>query len=433
MGIGKGIIDQDHRYDSVAEGYLFERIDPPGEEHTARLLQGLGGRCGFVLNEVPVLDTLEPTIVTRINPDTSEDIFDETNTAPSALQFKINYTQEDSIVYLPVSEVGKVFRVQYTCKGAGQHVQNIKALVNTTINFNTNLDGFFKSLNGYDKIINAANVYLLGKRATVRNCLVQGASVVRGNVDGKVSFYEVNGDLTLERGSVLSSSGVVLIVYGSLKVTGSGADPKIKGINPNLGDAGELGAENGPGDSGGGDGGAGGLKLMEAPTGYNSGGQGGGGGTHANSDAPTGGSPGGSKGTLVPFTQGLGGSGLAGQAGNTLFGAGGMGADGQDSYSVNSGDGGKGGASGGAGLYIIVFGEIDPDIIFETGKGIDNSESGPFTLVSRFDSITNTVDVTAEASGVDGTIEYINLTERSDTNSNILAEFGYFECGSINI
>jgi len=458
MSIAKGSFEQNHRYDSIDETYIYENVVAPGEEHIAELLPGLGGRVGFVLIEVPVLDAGLPTIVTRINNDLSEDIFDETNTAPSTQQFKINYLQEDSIVYLPTSEVGNKFRVQYKCKGTGQNVENIKNLMRSTIEFNTGLAGKFKKANLYDKVVNAANVYLLGKRATVRNCLIQGASVIRGNVPEKNSFFEVYGDLTLERDSVTEMSGVVLIVHGSLKVTGAGANPIIKGFDAVLGTAGGAGSTGnqvglGNGYPHGGVGGLGGF-ILEMLSNIGRGGDGGGGGGGAGFDdnpanfyyiyPGNGGSPNGTNGTAGsgPFGWGASGNGGAkelGQISNLLYGSGSDGTDGSNaSYDSGStisygGNGGDGGTSGGAGLFIIVFGEIDPDIDFVTGKGINGSQSGPFTLVSNFDSILNTVDVTADTGGVDGVIDYINIQERSDANEHMLTQFGYFEAESISI
>lgn len=456
MGIAKGSFEQNHRYDSISESYIYETIDAPGEEHIAELLPGLGGRVGFVLIEVPVLDVAFPTVVTRINIDLSEDIFDETNIAPSTQQFKINYLQEDSIVYLPTSEVGNKFRVRYKCKGTGQNVENIRSLMRSTIEFNTGLSGKFKKANLYDKVVNAANVYLLGKRATVRNCLVQGSSVIRGNVSGKTSFFEVYGDLTLERNSVTEMSGVVLVVHGSLKVTGAGANPKLKGVDGVAGSPGSIGIAGNtdiprtPPYPNGGNGGGGGL-ILEMPIGVGSGGGGGGGGGAAGlyftigyyaALSGLGGSPNGGNGTSGSDAWGDNGiGGVASIAGiaSKLYGYGADGSSGLNGaydpvdYFTIGGNGGDGGASGGAGLFVIVFGDIDPDIEFVSGKGIDGSQSGPVTIVSNFDSILNTIDVTAGAGGVDGVIDFINIQERSDANEHMLTEFGYFEAGSISV
>jgi hypothetical protein len=455
MSIAKGSFEQNHRYDSIDETYIYENVVAPGEEHIAELLPGLGGRVGFVLIEIPVLDAGSPTVVTRINNDLSEDIFDETNTAPSTQQFKINYLQEDSIVYLPTSEVGNKFRVQYKCKGTGQNVENIKTLMRSTIEFNTGLAGKFKKANLYDKVVNAANVYLLGKRATMRNCLVQGSSVIRGNVSGKTSFFEVYGDLTLERDSVTEMSGVVLIIHGSLNVTGAGANPILKGVDGVVGSAGSAGIAGNtdtprtPPYPDGGEGGLGGV-ILEMPVGLGVGGNGGGGGGApglyysiglyaALPGSGAGNGTDGTTGTDAWGSTGVGGVGSVGGIANLLFGAGVAGDSGQNgsydpytNYNIG-GNGGDGGASGGAGLFIIVFGDIDSDIDFVTGKGINGSQSGPFTLVSNFDSILNTVDVTADTGGVDGVIDFINIQERSDANEHLLTQFGYFEAESISI
>jgi hypothetical protein len=83
--------------------------------------------------------------------------------------------------------------------------------------------------------------------------------------------------------------------------------------------------------------------------------------------------------------------------------------------------------------FVKIMVDIDSDIDFVTGKGINGSQSGPFTLVSNFDSILNTVDVTADTGGVDGVIDFINIQERSDANEHLLTQFGYFEAESISI
>ena len=271
MSLLEGKIDQDHRYDSITNEYVLERVSSPGERHIAILLPGLDGRVGFFLNEIPVLETENPTIVRRKNSEVSFDTFDEANGNPVSNQFYINYDQEDSIVYLTDSEIGNVFVVQYTCKGTGQHVENIKSLMSSVIEFNTGLAGKFKKANLYDKVINAANVHLLGKRATVRNCLVQGSSVIRGNVEGKTSFFEVYGDLTFERDSVTDMSGVILIIHGSLKVSGAGAKPKIRGFDGVAGSPGSPGGVYIAGMDGmyGGNGGNGGNggRILEMPSG----------------------------------------------------------------------------------------------------------------------------------------------------------------------
>ena len=49
MALAKGSFEQNHRYDSIDETYIYENVVAPGEEHIAELLPGLGGRVGFVL------------------------------------------------------------------------------------------------------------------------------------------------------------------------------------------------------------------------------------------------------------------------------------------------------------------------------------------------------------------------------------------------
>lgn len=467
MGIEKGLINQNHRYDSIDEAYIYERIDAPGEEHIAVLLQGLGGRVGFVLTEIPVLDSIRPTVVTRYNIDLSTDNFDETNIAPSTQQFKINYNQEDSIVYLPITEIGNKFKVEYTCKGTANNAENTTSLMRSAIEFNTGLSGKFKQSNSYDKIINGTNVYLLGKRATVRNCLIQGSNVIRGNVYGLTSFFEVYGDLTLERGSVIDTAGVIFIVHGSINVTGTGANPIFKGVDFVAGNAGAAGSMGGYTQMGGNGGGGGsGGKILES-TGEDVGGDGGGGGGGGGFgwDAFIGvvgyggigvhGGANGADGTdgFVSFVGyggagGAGGSANDGGAGSILFGAGGDaetgGAGGSGTNTDGStgplytsgagGAGGAGGASGGAGLIIICFGDIDSRIDFVSGKGTAGSQSGPITIMSKYTSLPNVLDVAGGAGGgIDGVLSLIDVSNRSDINEHYLNQFGYFSAGSISI
>jgi hypothetical protein len=128
-------------------------------------------------------------------------------------------------------------------------------------------------------------------------------------------------------------------------------------------------------------------------------------------------------------TPGNGGSGGVGGLGNRLFGvgAGGVGYSGQagitvtNSYSIG-GNGGGGANAGGASIFIIVFGEIDPGIIFTLGVGANNG----ITIVSNYTSIPNTINNAQY-------VEYLSLQDRSDTNEHLLTEYGYFNAGSISI
>jgi hypothetical protein len=277
---------------------------------------------------------------------------------------------------------------------------------------------------------------------------VQGSNVIRGNVDGLTSFFEVYGDLTLERDSVIDTAGVIFIIHGSLKITGTGAAPIIRTIGGDApigyGGGGSIGFGNfGGGSPDGGVGGAGAAKMLESPSGYNGGGSGGGGGggvgyidsgvtwrNNGSGGAPNGGN---AVSTNLPASYGLngsGGAGIAGQPGTRLFGGGESGTDGNNGTgdptsritNAQGGAGGNGGRSGGASIFIIVFGEIDPEIIFTLGNGFNNG----ITIVSNYASIPNTINNWKY-------IEYLTLNDRSDTNEHLLTEYGYFSAGSINI
>jgi hypothetical protein len=112
----------------------------------------------------------------------------------------------------------------------------------------------------------------------------------------------------------------------------------------------------------------------------------------------------------------LWGQGLAGVAGaaGVAYGA--------PYYISTGGNGGAGGNSGGASIFLIVFGEIDPGIIFTLGVGANNG----ITIVSNYASILNTINNAKY-------VEYLSLQDRSDTNEHLLTEYGYFNAGSISI
>lgn len=444
MAIDKGNFLSNFRFNNVTGA--LNPSDITDERQFVKEFEEFPSYFGFTLIETPRTDIMGITEVKRIS---DGQIFTHTSLSSiGTTEYFFDYTNEIPNVFFHASNLDEEFAIKYKGIGAAANAKNLLDISLLAAEMSRGLSSKFKRANTFDKIINGTNVYLLGNRATMRNCLVQGSNVIRGNVDGLTSFFEVYGDLTLERNSVIDTAGVVFIVHGSLKVSGTGDAPIFRTIDGDApvgyGVGGSIGYGNfGGGYPDGGAGGAGAAKMLEAPSGYNGGGGGGGGGggvgfiesgvTWRNNG--NGGAPNGSNAvsTNLPGLYGLngsGGAGIAGQPSTRLFGAGASGTDGTngtgnafDRYpNAQGGTGGNGGISGGASIFLIVFGEIDPEIIFTLGQGNGNG----ITLVSNYASIPNTINNWKY-------IEYLTLNDRSDTNEHLLTEHGYFSAWSLNI
>lgn len=442
MSISKGNFLSNFRFNNVTGA--LNPSDITDERQFVKEFEEFSSYFGFTLIETPRTDIIGITEVKRIS---DGQIFTHTSLSSiGTTEYFFDYTNEIPNVFFHASNLDEEFAIKYKGIGAAANAKNLLDISLLAAEMSRGLSSKFKRANTFDKIINGTTVSLLGRRATIRNCLVQGSNVIRGNVDGQTSFFEIYGDLTLERDSVIDTAGVVFIVHGSLKVSGTGAAPifrTIDGDAPGYG----VGGSNGWGGFGGGypDGGAGGAgaaKMLEAPSGYNGGGGGGGGGggvgfidsgatwrNNGSGGAPNGGN---AVSTDIPAYghNGSGGAGIAGQPGTRLFGAGASGTDGNNGAgdpferyaNANGGAGGNGGISGGASIFIIVFGEIDPEIIFTLGNGFSNG----ITIVSNYASIPNAINNAKY-------VEYLSLQDRSDVNEHLLTEYGYFSAGSINI
>lgn len=445
MSISKGNFLSNFRFNNVTGA--LNPSDITDERQFVKEFEEFPSYFGFTLIETPRTDIMGITEVKRIS---DGQIFTHTSLSSiGTTEYFFDYTNEIPNVFFHASNLDEEFAIKYKGIGAAANAKNLLDISLLAAEMSRGLSSKFKRANTFDKIINGTTVSLLGKRATIRNCLVQGSNVIRGNVDGLTSFFEIYGDLTLERDSVIDTAGVVFIVHGSLKVSGTGAAPIFRTIDGSTaigyGGVGSIGFGNfGGGYPNGGAGGAGAAKMLEAPSGYNGGGGGGGGGggvgfiesgvtwrNNGSGGAPNGGN---AVSTNLPAGYGYngsGGAGTAGQPGTRLFGAGASGADGNngtigdpfDRYSnAQGGTGGNGGISGGASIFIIVFGEIDPEIIFTLGVGASNG----ITIVSNYASIPNTINNAKY-------VEYLSLQDRSDTNEHLLTEYGYFSAGSVNI
>lgn len=446
MSISKGNFLSNFRFNNVT-GALTPS-DITDERQFVKEFEEFPSYFGFTLIETPRTDIMGITEVKRIS---DGQIFTHTSLSSiGTTEYFFDYTNEIPNVFFHASNLDEEFAIKYKGIGAAANAKNLLDISLLGLEMSRGLSSKFKRANAFDKIINGTNVYLLGKRATMRNCLVQGNNIIRGNVDGLTSFFEVYGDLTLERDSVIDTAGVIFIVHGSLKVTGIGSGyALIRTIDGDLGSAGTSGKVGVSGfgyglNPDGGNGGNGATKLLEAPAGYNFGGGGGGGGGGGSCGfilsgiGGAAGSPNGSPGTagvdsgdmFVPGAAGSGGAAGAGGNGNRLYGpgqSGGGGANGNVYYNPphivsNGGDGGRGGDSGGACIFLIVFGEIDPMIVFTLGQGAFNG----ITIVSNYASIPNTINNAKY-------VEYLTLNDRSDTNEHLLTEYGYFSAGSVNI
>lgn len=441
MAIDKGNFLSNFRFNNVT-GALTPS-DITDERQFVKEFEEFPSYFGFTLIETPRTDIMGITEVKRIS---DGQIFTHTSLSSiGTTEYFFDYTNEIPNVFFHASNLDEEFAIKYKGIGAAANAKNLLDISLLAAEMSRGLSSKFKRANSYDKIINLVNVHLLGKRATMRNCLVQGSNDIRGNVDGLTSFFEVNGDFTLERYSAIMTAGVVFIVHGSLKVSGTGDAPIIRTFDGDIGSAGAAGLVGVPfgQNPDGGNGGNGGQKILEAPAGYNFGGGGGGGGAGGQSGliaagvGGVAGTPNGSNGqdgtnsgdVNVPGVAGAGGAGGAGSAGNRLFGAGQSGDSGSagstygaPTYLTIGGDGGNGGDSGGASIFLIVFGEIDPEIIFTLGTGANNG----ITIVSNYASIPNTINNAKY-------VEYLSLQDRSDTNEHMLTEYGYFSAGSISI
>lgn len=451
MSISKGNFLSNFRFNNVTGA--LNPSDITDERQFVKEFEEFPSYFGFTLIETPRTDIMGITEVKRIS---DGQIFTHTSLSSiGTTEYFFDYTNEIPNVFFHASNLDEEFAIKYKGIGAAANAKNLLDISLLGLEMSRGLSSKFKRANAFDKIINGTNVYLLGKRATMRNCLVQGYNIIRGNVDGLTSFFEVYGDLTLERGSVIDTAGVIFIVHGSLKVTGIGSGgityALIRTIDGDLGPAGTSGKVGvseyiNPGygqNPDGGNGGNGTTKLLEAPAGYNFGGGGGGGGGGGSCGwilsgiGGAAGSPNGSPGTagvnsgdlIVPGAAGSGGAAGAGGNGNRLYGHGQNGVAGANGsvyynppYIVsNGGDGGRGGDSGGACIFLIVFGEIDPMIVFTLGQGANNG----ITIVSNYASIPNTINNAKY-------VEYLQH-DRSDINEHLLTEYGYFNAGSISI
>lgn len=443
MAISKGNFLSNFRFNNVTGA--LNPSDITDERQFVKEFEEFSSYFGFTLIETPRTDIMGITEVKRIS---DGQIFTHTSLSSiGTTEYFFDYTNEIPNVFFHASNLDEEFAIKYKGIGAAANAKNLLDISLLAAEMSRGLSSKFKRANTFDKIINGTTVSLLGKRATMRNCLIQGSNVIRGNVDGLTSFFECYGDLTLECDSVIDTAGVVFIVHGSLKVSGTGAAPIFRTIDGALGSAGgggSIGYGNfGGGYPNGGAGGAGAAKMLEAPSGYNGGGGGGGGGggvgfiengftwrNNGSGGAPNGGN---AVSTDLPAYghNGSGGAGIAGQPGTRLFGAGTSGTDGNNgtigdpfdrSSNAQGGTGGNGGNGGGACIFLIVFGEIDPTIIFTLGQGANNG----ITIVSSYASIPNAINNAKY-------VEYLSLQDRSDVNEHLLTEYGYFSAGSISI
>jgi len=446
MSLDKGNFLSNFRFNNVT-GALTP-ADIINERQFVKEFEEFPTYYGFNLIETPRTDIMGITEVKRIS---DGQIFTHTNlSSVGTTEYFFDYTNENPTLFFHASNTDEEFAIKYSGIGAAANAKNLLDISLLAAEMSRGLSSKFKRANTYDKIINGAYVSLLGKRATMRNCLTQNTNTIRGDVDGLTSFFEIYGDLTLERDSVINTAGVVFIVHGSLKVSGVGAPPRIASIDgnsplsaPTSGTVGTSISETNVYPNGG-NGGIGALKLIEAPSGYNFGGNGGGGGGGSGLSLSGyvlfnpgyGGNPDGQNGVVYPDTfsgAGLGGGGAAGGQGNLLFAAGDNGQAGATGTSDGTrpigGNGGAGAGNGGASIFLIVFGEIDPEIEFWQGDCMTNSPSshcGWLNLVSNYSSIPNTLRFPSN-------IQYLSLKDCSDINEHLLTEYGYFTAGSISI
>ena len=272
MAIDKGNFLSNFRFNNVT-GALTPS-DITDERQFVKEFEEFPSYFGFTLIETPRTDIMGITEVKRIS---DSQIFTHTSLSSiGTTEYFFDYTNEIPNVFFHASNLDEEFAIKYKGIGAAANAKNLLDISLLAAEMSRGLSSKFKRANTFDKIINGTTVSLLSKRATMRNCLIQGSNVIRGNVDGLTSFFEIYGDLTLERDSVIDTAGVVFIVHGSLKVSGTGDAPIFRTIDGESGTAGAAGQTgytdvayppNGIPPNGGA-GGAGGAKMLEAPAGF---------------------------------------------------------------------------------------------------------------------------------------------------------------------
>lgn len=445
MSIEKGNILSNFRTLTISNTIV--EADITGEIQTCEEFPEFENVYGFRLNEVPRIDVQGIVSVKR---NIDNQIFDWVGSeTPSVNQYGFDYNNPLPIVFLPSSEAGKSFTIQYKGTGGAYTPKNIISLSALSGDLHERLINSIRNEPLNLSLVNQ-NIFTYNDIITLNNLTITGNCTIRTNNPASIGVIEILGDLYLSNFSILKTIRVILIIHGSILCPiGTARIISQDGYNGGNGDN-SSGAGGGGGAGTGQNGfnapsgvygyGIGGYCLIDQYTQTNAGagvggnyGNGGGGGVfgippvNGGNAALGGGSGGGSGGFLVsPISFG----GI--QGGGTLFhGSGGKGADG--TLSISGGISGVGGGSGGASVCIICLTDISPNVTIQSGKNGLNGTSGntagsiqPYSgniiLYTRYANtdIPATLDVSPIGAGNAGTIYREQIGKSSKMTGYIL-------------
>jgi hypothetical protein len=424
--------------------------DITGELQTVEEFEEFAGIYGFRLNEVPRTDLQGITSVIR-NEDNQVFTWVASDT-PGTNQYGFDYNNPLPNVYLPSSEVGKVFTIAYKGTGGAYSSKNIISLSSLSGDLHERLINSIRNKPLDYSLVNQ-NIFTYNKVVTVNNLTITGTCTIRTNNPSSFGIIEIMGDLTLANFAILKTIRVMLIIHGSINVPIGTAE--IIGNNGFNGGNGSLTLNGGGGGAGTGQegdnaavlntGGSGGFCLIDqySPTNASGGiintaganglggnGGGGGGAAGAGGNALLGGGSGG--GGSGSFSAGVLG------ANSILHGSGGRGGDG-----AGGTIGGVGGGSGGSSVICIILGDLPTGLTMRAGKNGLNGTVGNLTgsiqpysgnvlLYSRYTnaSIPTTLDVSPNGAGYAGTLYREQIGQSAKMTgyivNNILSELGSY-------
>ena len=452
MSIEKGNILSNFRTLTISNTII--ESDITNEIQTCLEFEEFPGVYGFRLNEVPRIDVQGITSVKR---NIDNQIFDWVGSeTPSVNQYGFDYNNPLPIVFLPSSEVGKSFTVQYKGTGSAYTPKNIISLSALSGDLHERLINSIRNEPLNLSLVNQ-NVFTYNDILTINNLTITGTCTIRTNNPASIGVIEILGDLYLSNFSILKTIRVILIIHGSIICPlGTARIISQDGFNGGNGIFGSGGGGGGAGtgqngfdgNSITGAGGNGGYCLIDQYTQTNAGqgisgnyGNGGGGsgfGVSGGGNSALGGGSGGGNGGAGIFPASNSGF----QGGGTLFhGSGGKGGNGL--FANPSGTGGVGGGSGGASVCIICLTDISPNVTIQSGKNglngtIGNTTgsiqpySGNIILYTRYANIDipATLDVSPIGLGNAGTIYREQIGKSSKMTgyivNNLLSELSSY-------
>lgn len=452
MSIEKGNILSNFRTLTISNTII--ESDITNEIQTCLEFEEFPGVYGFRLNEVPRIDIQGITSVKR---NIDNQIFDWVGSeTPSVNQYGFDYNNPLPIVFLPSSEAGKSFTIQYKGTGGAYTPKNIISLSALSGDLHERLINSIRNEPLNLSLVNQ-NVFTYNDIITLNNLTITGNCTIRTNNPSSIGIIEILGDLYLSNFSILKTIRVILIIHGSILCPiGTARIISQDGYN---GGNGATGAANGGGGGAGtgqngfnfnsvNNGGDGGYCLVDQYSQTNAaGGTIGVNGANGNFGNGGGGGGSGGDGGNSQYGGGSGGGGSGGGAksagaltGNSiLHGSGGRGGDG----GATTGTAGVGGGSGGASVCIICLTDISPNVTIQSGKNglngtIGNTTgsiqpySGNIILYTRYANIDipATLDVSPIGLGNAGTIYREQIGKSSKMTgyivNNLLSELSSY-------